>query len=270
MINKKKMNSGDIDEALLNSLDFDTLSKMISSSDFDMGQDTIGAKLSGDSAKNAMTDFFRMSECATEDIGDILRGFNLRLCVAESCTGGLLGAAITQVSGVSSWFEGGAITYSNTAKHEQLGVDTNTLQKYGAVSALTVCQMVAGVCRNNNVDVGLSISGIAGPEGVVKGKPVGTVWIGLMLPKNLNKHQQNMSNKKAASKRADKDSERDSSWILSAQLLKNAYLLRETPVLTLDGREVRAREFHFEGDRTSVRQSAALMALYFAYEYLSQ
>lgn len=243
------------DKAILNSLKFDTLSKLINSSDTE-----IGINLSDDSAKNAMRDFFRISESATEEIGEILTALKLKLSVAESCTGGLLGAAITQVSGVSSWFEGGFITYSNTAKQELLGVDAKILQKYGAVSALTVCQMAAGACRKNQTEIAISISGIAGPLGGSDGKPVGTVWIGLRLPKNLDESKKKISNKQ--------DSKKDSSWIVSTQLLQNAYKLRETPVLALDGGEVRAREFHFEGDRTAIRQSAVLMALYFLYEYL--
>lgn len=221
------------------------------------------------SAKSAMSDFFRMSESATEDIGEILNAFDLRLCVAESCTGGLLGAAITQVGGVSSWFEGGFITYSNTAKNEQLGVDTKVLEKYGAVSALTVCQMAAGACRKSGTQIGVSISGIAGPSGAVKDKPVGTVWIGLILPKNFREYKNKIEKKKEHSQLKDAVPGRDYSWLVSAQLLKNAYFLRESPALAVENGEVRAREFHFEGDRTAVRQSATLMALYFIYEYLS-
>ena len=225
--------------------------------------------LADSSSKNAMAEFFRMSECAVEDIGEILVALNLRICVAESCTGGLLGAAITQVSGASAWFEGGFITYSNAAKHEQLEVDTKILDKYGAVSALTVCQMAAGACAKSHAQIGISISGIAGPSGAVKGKPVGTVWIGLILPKKLSAFKKKVEKKKGNSQLNSAIPGRDYSWLVSAQLLKNAYFLRETPMLSLEGGEVVAREFHFEGDRTSVRQSATLMALYFAYEYLS-
>ena len=226
-------------------------------------QDTVKSSLAGDSAKNAMMDFFRMSLSATEEIGDILKALNLRFCVAESCTGGLLGAAIAQVSGVSSWFEGGFITYSNTAKHEQLGVEQKTLKKYGAVSALTACQMAAGACRSTHAQVGISITGIAGPSGGSDEKPVGTVWIGLMLPKG----NEGKSKKEAIN--LDPIAGKDYSWIVSAQLLSNAYLVRETPVLSLETGKVKAREFHFEGDRVSIQQSAVLMALYFVYEHFS-
>lgn len=231
--------------------------------------DYSNTSLASSSAKNAMTNFFRMSESATEDIGEILTAFGLRLCVAESCTGGLLGAAITEVSGVSSWFEGGFITYSNTAKNVQLGVDAKVLDKYGAVSALTVCQMAAGACRKSQAQIGISISGIAGPSGAVKDKPVGTVWIGLMLPKDFSDYKRKIEKKNKNSQLKNTVPGRDYSWLVSAQLLKNAYFLRETSALVVENGEVRAREFHFEGDRTSVRQSATLMALYFVYEYLS-
>ena len=229
---------------------------------------TVIESLSSTSAKNAMTEFFRMSESSTEGIGEILNLLNLRLCVAESCTGGLLGAAITQVSGVSSWFEGGFITYSNEAKQKHINVDAKTLEKYGAVSALTVCQMASGACEKSSSQVGLSISGIAGPDGGTKDKPVGTVWIGLRVPKNLAEYKEKHS--QAFSRLNSAVHGSDYSWIMSAQLLKNAYCIRETPVLTIGEGEVIAREFHFEGDRTSVRQSAVFMALYFAYEYLSK
>ena len=254
---------------LLNNMDFESLSRLVNAHNSKNGNTSLGASLFSTSAKNAMAEFFRMSEAATEDIGEILNALGLRLCVAESCTGGLLGATITQVSGVSSWFEGGFITYSNTSKHEQLGVAAKTLEKYGAVSALTVCQMAAGACRKSHAQIGISISGIAGPSGEVEGKPVGTVWIGLTLPKKFDSHKKKIEKKNKNSTLNDAIPGRDYSWLVSAQLLKNAYFLRETPVLNLEGADVRAREFHFEGDRTSVRQSATLMALYFIYEYLS-
>lgn len=98
---------------------------------------------------------------------------------AESCTGGLLGAAITSVVGSSDWFHGGYITYDNTVKNRLLGVRTETLETEGAVSELTVREMARGALDGMSAQWAVSISGIAGPGGAVPGKPVGTVWFGL-------------------------------------------------------------------------------------------
>lgn len=101
---------------------------------------------------------------------------NLKLVTAESCTGGMIAAACTDLAGSSQWFECGFVTYSNTAKQRDLGVPTEILNAHGAVSEATVKAMVAGAARFG--DVSIAVSGIAGPGGAVAGKPVGTVWIG--------------------------------------------------------------------------------------------
>lgn len=246
---------------LMDTNDLDMLSRLVTPSDTDSSM-TLG----GQSSKNAMADFFRMSAGATEDIGEFLTAYSLNLSVAESCTGGLLGASITQVSGVSTWFNGGFITYTNNAKEKHLSVDAKTLEKYGAVSGLTVCQMAAGACDKMDSHFALSISGIAGPTGAVEGKPVGTVWIGLRVPHVLADYKKKYAKQQESMKETVEG--KDYSWIMSAQLLKNAYLLRETPVLNQGDGACLAREFHFEGDRNSIRQSASLMALYFLYEEL--
>ncbi len=99
--------------------------------------------------------------------------------VAESCTGGLLGGAFTDIAGSSEYFEGGIITYSNEAKIEILGVDRETIVDHGAVSEQTAKEMAKCVREKFGTDYGISITGIAGPEGGTKDKPVGTVWLGL-------------------------------------------------------------------------------------------
>lgn len=112
-------------------------------------------------------------------IGELLHPRNLRLVVAESCTGGLLGHRLTNVSGSSTYFVGGLIAYANEAKVELLGVRQETLEKYGAVSRETVLEMARGARERLAADIGLAVTGIAGPGGGTPDKPVGLTWIGL-------------------------------------------------------------------------------------------
>ena len=112
-------------------------------------------------------------------IGPLLLERGLKLAVAESCTGGLIGYRITSVPGSSDYFLGGIIAYANEVKTRLLGVSINTLDVSGAVSRETVLEMVSGVRRALAADVAVSVSGIAGPAGGTPSKPVGTVWVGL-------------------------------------------------------------------------------------------
>jgi nicotinamide-nucleotide amidase len=112
-------------------------------------------------------------------IGDLLKRKGLSLCVAESCTGGLIGNLITDVPGSSSYFTGGVVTYSNQAKMDMLRVPPQGLADHGAVSDFTVRRMAEGVRSALKADLGLAVTGIAGPEGGTVEKPVGTVHIGL-------------------------------------------------------------------------------------------
>ncbi len=101
----------------------------------------------------------------------------LKLAVAESCTGGLLTAALTEIPGSSDVVDRGFVTYSNQAKHQMLGVPTRTLEKYGAVSRETALAMVKGALAHSPADITVAITGIAGPGGGSKQKPVGLVHI---------------------------------------------------------------------------------------------
>lgn len=103
----------------------------------------------------------------------------LKISTAESCTGGLLAALITQVPGASDIFEESIVTYSNSAKMRELGVKSKTLEEHGAVSYDTAYEMCTGICAHTGADIGVGITGIAGPEGGTKDKPVGTVFIGV-------------------------------------------------------------------------------------------
>ncbi len=109
----------------------------------------------------------------------------LLLAVAESCTGGWLAKVCTDISGSSSWFDRGFVTYSNRAKQQMLGVSEQTLQVEGAVSEAVVIEMVSGALQQSDAHIAVSISGIAGPDGGTEEKPVGTVWLaweGISIP----------------------------------------------------------------------------------------
>jgi nicotinamide-nucleotide amidase len=106
---------------------------------------------------------------------ELCRSRGLRVATAESCTGGLVAAALTEIAGSSDVVDRGFVTYSNEAKAEMLGVPLSTLKRYGAVSAQTAKAMAAGALKNSHADLAVSITGIAGPGGGTKQKPVGLV-----------------------------------------------------------------------------------------------
>lgn len=111
-----------------------------------------------------------------EAVGRQLLAARRRLVTAESCTAGWVAKAITDVAGSSAWFDGGYVTYSNDAKVRDLGVSPATLAAHGAVSEAVVREMAGGALQRAGADVAVATSGIAGPDGGVPGKPVGTVW----------------------------------------------------------------------------------------------
>ena len=114
-----------------------------------------------------------------EVVGHLLLEKNLSISVAESCTGGLIGHRLTSVPGSSSYFHGGVVVYSNQSKVDLLRVDPRTLETHGAVSERTVEEMARGVKDRIKTDLGLAVTGIAGPDGGTRQKPVGTVHVGL-------------------------------------------------------------------------------------------
>lgn len=109
-------------------------------------------------------------------VGEKLVQQNWLLTTAESCTGGWVAHIITDIPGSSQWYERGFVTYSNAAKQEMLGVQTETLMLYGAVSEQTAKEMAEGALHRSHAQVSLAITGIAGPEGGSTEKPVGLVW----------------------------------------------------------------------------------------------
>ena len=112
-------------------------------------------------------------------VGQLLRAKRLTLALAESCTGGLIGHRITEVPGSSAYFLGGIVAYSYEAKERLLGVRHATLYDHGAVSAETALEMAQGARRALGADIGLGVTGIAGPTGGTPDKPVGLVYIAL-------------------------------------------------------------------------------------------
>lgn len=120
-----------------------------------------------------------MSETIEITIGNLLRSRGLKLATAESCTGGLIADRITNVPGSSDYYTGSVIAYADGAKVALIHVSWDTLRKHGAVSRETVIEMARGVRTALGTDIGLSVSGIAGPGGGLPDKPVGTTWIGL-------------------------------------------------------------------------------------------
>jgi len=108
-------------------------------------------------------------------LGKQLKEQGLKVATAESCTGGWLGQAITSVGGSSQWYERGFITYSNEAKQEMLGVRPETIARYGAVSEQVAREMAEGAVVGSRAAIGIAVTGIAGPQGGSKEKPVGTI-----------------------------------------------------------------------------------------------
>lgn len=110
-----------------------------------------------------------------EEIGQLLMAKKQVVTLAESCTGGLLSALITEVPGSSAWFDSGLVVYSNQAKQDLLKVKASTLDQFGAVSEEVAAEMAIGVLNQGRADIAISITGIAGPDGGTSEKPVGTV-----------------------------------------------------------------------------------------------
>lgn len=119
-----------------------------------------------------------------EQLGKLLQKKELTISVAESCTGGLIQKLITDISGSSKYFVGGAVVYSNELKEKLTGVKHKTLLKYGAVSKEVACELAQGIMRATNSDMGISTTGIAGPDGGTPEKPVGLVYIGICIHDN--------------------------------------------------------------------------------------
>lgn len=123
----------------------------------------------------------RSVEVINKKVAQILNQYRMRLAVAESCTGGLLAAKITDLPGSSEYFSGGIVAYANDVKVNLLGVKTETIEKYGAVSSPCAREMAKGVKERLGADCGIAITGIAGPGGATPDKPVGLVYFGIAI-----------------------------------------------------------------------------------------
>lgn len=113
---------------------------------------------------------------AAKAVGETLEERGWKLATAESCTGGWVSQALTEIPGSSNWFDCGFVTYSNASKEELLDVPSKTLEQEGAVSRATACAMAIGALTNSHADVSVAITGIAGPDGGTPTKAVGLVW----------------------------------------------------------------------------------------------
>lgn len=111
-------------------------------------------------------------------LGEALRARQLTIATAESCTGGWVAKALTDIAGSSAWFVCGYVSYSNRAKQQMLGVPARLIEHQGAVSEAVVAEMVRGAITHSGANLALAVSGIAGPGGGTPDKPVGTVWFG--------------------------------------------------------------------------------------------
>lgn len=149
-------------------------------------------------------------------VGELLENNKMTLAVAESCTGGLVGNRITDVPGSSAYFTGGMVVYSNQAKIEQLGVNKDVLIKYGAVSQQTAKEMASNIRKKFKADIGLSLTGIAGPGGGTVEKPVGLVYIGLATGNDVSVYQLNLKGDRKWNK-----------WMSSQYALYNVYKFLE-------------------------------------------
>jgi nicotinamide-nucleotide amidase len=140
-----------------------------------------------------MSDATRIHALAA-DLGLRLLARGGMLAAAESCTAGGIGFAVTQIAGSSAWFDRGFVTYSNAAKQQMLGVPARTLREHGAVSEAVVCAMALGALAHSRAQIAVAVTGIAGPTGGTRDKPIGTVWFGWALkPASGRKHGEELA-----------------------------------------------------------------------------
>ncbi len=140
----------------------------------------------------------RVTQSACGLLAEKLQNRGWKLATAESCTGGLIAAACTGLSGSSNWFERGFVTYSNEAKTELLGVEPQQIASHGAVSEVVARAMAFGAVRQSRAQVSVAVTGVAGPTGGTADKPVGTVWFGFSVNGQLSSEMQRFDGDRAA------------------------------------------------------------------------
>ena len=131
-------------------------------------------------------------------LADLLQRKRRMMATAESCTGGLIAGACTDLSGSSNWFERGFVTYSNEAKTEMLGVDAALIAAHGAVSEQVARAMAEGAVARSNAQVAVAVTGVAGPTGGSPEKPVGTVWFGWSVDGHVRTERRRFDGDRAA------------------------------------------------------------------------
>jgi nicotinamide-nucleotide amidase len=146
-----------------------------------------------------------MVTSATTQLAALLQDRGWLLATAESCTGGLIAAECTELSGSSNWFDCGFVTYSDHAKVALLGIDEASIRAHGAVSEVVVRAMAFGAVRRSRARVSVAVTGIAGPTGGSKAKPVGTVWFGYMVDGSLTSETRCFAGDRAAVREATVD-----------------------------------------------------------------
>ena len=135
-------------------------------------------------------------------LAEVLQARGWMLATAESCTGGMIAAACTDLAGSSNWFERGFVTYSNEAKIELLGVDPALIAAQGAVSEVVARAMAFGAIRHSHAQISVAVTGVAGPSGGSKDKPVGTVWFGFQVDGLLTSELRHFAGDRAAVREA--------------------------------------------------------------------
>ena len=143
-----------------------------------------------------MTDATTSLLCA--QLAQALLARSWKLATAESCTGGMIAAACTDLAGSSTWFERGFVTYSNEAKVDALGVDAALLAQHGAVSEVVARAMAFGAIRRSLAQAAIAVTGVAGPSGGSQEKPVGTVWFGFQVDGRLTSEMRHFDGDRAA------------------------------------------------------------------------
>jgi nicotinamide-nucleotide amidase len=131
-------------------------------------------------------------------VADLLQKKRWLMATAESCTGGMISAACTDLAGSSAWFERGFVTYSNEAKTELLGVDASLIKQHGAVSEEVARAMAQGAVTRSHAQVAVAVTGVAGPTGGSAAKPVGTVWFGFKVGGQLTSEMKRFDGDRAA------------------------------------------------------------------------
>ena len=151
-----------------------------------------------DTAANALYIQELLAPVLIGQLADLLLKKCFFLATAESCTGGMIAAACTDLAGSSAWFERGFVTYSNAAKTDLLGVDAALIAQHGAVSEAVARAMASGAVRHSQAQVSVAVTGVAGPSGGNADKPVGTVWFGFSVAGTLTSEVMRFAGDRAA------------------------------------------------------------------------